>query len=73
MSTKLSNITKPGTFQIKNIAGNETTRLMEMGILPGSKLEMVRKAPTGFPVEIKVRSSLYTLRKSEADCIELES
>ncbi len=73
MSTKLSNITKPGSFLIKSISGAETTRLMEMGILPGTKLEMIRKAPTGFPVEIKVRSSLYTLRKSEADCIELDS
>ncbi len=73
MSTKLSNITKPGSFKICAITGAETTRLMEMGILPGITVQMVRKAPTGFPIEIKVRNSFYTLRKSEAECIELES
>jgi Fe2+ transport system protein FeoA len=73
MSTKLSNITKPGAYLIRTITGAETTRLMEMGILPGIRLEMIRKAPTGFPIEIKVRNSFYTLRKSEAECIELEN
>jgi len=68
----LSEITKPGSFKIKNLMGNESTRLMEMGVLPGLSLQVIRKAPLGFPIEIKVRGILLTLREVEASCIELE-
>lgn len=44
-------------------------RLMEMGILPGTPVELVRFAPLGDPVEIKVRGYHLTLRKHEADQI----
>ena len=44
-------------------------RLMEMGLLVGTKVELVRFAPLGDPVEIKVRGYNLTLRKSEAELI----
>jgi len=44
-------------------------RLMEMGLLVGTKVELVRFAPLGDPVEIKVRGYNLTLRKSEAEQI----
>jgi ferrous iron transport protein A len=44
-------------------------RLMEMGLLIGSKVQLVRFAPLGDPVEIKVRGYNLTLRKSEAEQI----
>ena len=44
-------------------------RLMEMGLLVGTKVELVRFAPLGDPVEIKVRGYNLTLRKHEADQI----
>lgn len=44
-------------------------RLMEMGLLIGTKVELVRFAPMGDPVEIKVRGYNLTLRKSEAEQI----
>ena len=44
-------------------------RLMEMGLLVGTKVELVRFAPMGDPVEIKVRGYNLTLRKNEADQI----
>lgn len=44
-------------------------RLMEMGLLVGTKVEVVRFAPLGDPVEIKVRGYNLTLRKSEAEQI----
>ena len=44
-------------------------RLMEMGLLVGSKVQLVRFAPMGDPVEIKVRGYNLTLRKSEAEQI----
>ncbi len=44
-------------------------RLMEMGLLVGTRVELVRFAPLGDPVEIKVRGYHLTLRKHEADLI----
>ncbi len=72
MSKTLSEIKKPGSFKIKNLVGDDSTRLMEMGVLPGLPIEVIRKAPLGFPIEIKVRGILLTLREVEAKCIELE-
>ena len=44
-------------------------RLMEMGLLVGTRVELVRFAPLGDPVEIKVRGYNLTLRKNEAEQI----
>ena len=42
---------------------------MEMGLLVGSAVQLVRFAPLGDPVEIKVRGYNLTLRKHEAEQI----
>lgn len=42
---------------------------MEMGLLVGTKVELIRFAPMGDPVEIKVRGYNLTLRKNEAEQI----
>ena len=44
-------------------------RLLEMGLLVGTLVELVRFAPLGDPVEIKVRGYHLTLRKHEAEQI----
>jgi len=49
------------------------SRLMEMGLLIGSPVELVRFAPLGDPVEIKVRGYHLTLRKHEAEQIWVRS
>jgi ferrous iron transport protein A len=52
-----------------NLPPASRPRLMEMGLLVGTKVELVRFAPMGDPVEIKVRGYNLTLRKSEAEQI----
>jgi Fe2+ transport system protein FeoA len=53
-------------------AGNAAlTRLREMGLVPGTRLTLVRRAPLGDPIEISLRGSLLSLRRSEADFIEI--
>jgi ferrous iron transport protein A len=47
-------------------------RLREMGVLPGTSVTLVRTAPMGDPIEIKVRGYHLTLRKSEADHVVVE-
>ncbi|MCX6895994.1 MAG: FeoA family protein [Verrucomicrobia bacterium] len=44
-------------------------RLLEMGLLTGTAVELVRFAPMGDPVEIKVRGYHLTIRKHEAEQI----
>lgn len=53
-------------------AGNRA-RLMEMGLLVGTPVSVVRFAPLGDPVEIKVRGYHLTLRRHEADRILIRS
>jgi ferrous iron transport protein A len=62
-------IGKTATVAEINLPAAARPRLMEMGLLVGTKVELVRFAPMGDPVEIKVRGYNLTLRKSEADQI----
>jgi ferrous iron transport protein A len=48
-------------------------RLLEMGILEGSRVEVVHEAPFGRdPLAIRVRGALIALRRHEAAHIEVE-
>ena len=44
-------------------------RLMEMGLLPGTEIRFVRRAPLGGPLEVEVRGFHLSLRQAEAACI----
>ena len=44
-------------------------KLMEMGCVPGEKVEVIRKAPPGDPIAISVANYVLSLRLSEADCV----
>ena len=46
---------------------------MEMGIVPGVLVRVVKSAPFGDPLEIRVRGYNLAMRKSEADSIEVDS
>ena len=56
-----------------NVPPASRARLMEMGLLVGTQVELVRFAPLGDPVEIKVRGYNLTLRKHEAEQILVHS
>ena len=47
------------------------SRLMEMGLLPGTQVEMVRRAPFGDPLEIRLRGYLLSLRSADAAEVSL--
>lgn len=58
-----------GTVTAINIPPENRGRLLEMGLLVGTPVELVRFAPLGDPVEIKVRGYNLSLRKHEAEQI----
>ena len=47
-------------------------KLLRMGLIKGVSLKLLRKAPMGDPVEIEIRGFNLTLRKTEADALEIE-
>jgi ferrous iron transport protein A len=53
-------------------SGEAFLRLREMGVLPGTRVTLVRTAPMGDPIEIKVRGYHLTLRRTEAAHIVVE-
>jgi ferrous iron transport protein B len=46
-------------------------RLMEMGLLPGTRVETIRRAPLGDPLKIRLRGYLLSLRLADAAKISL--
>lgn len=46
-------------------------RLLEMGIIPGTKIEITKKAPFGDPIQIHIRGYELSIRKEDADYIEV--
>ncbi|MFL6227753.1 MAG: ferrous iron transport protein A [Pyrinomonadaceae bacterium] len=46
-------------------------RLMEMGVVPGARVQVIKAAPLGDPLEIRVRSYHLALRRTEAAAIQV--
>lgn len=61
--------------KVKNIIGETavTRRLMEMGVVPGVSIRVVKTAPFGCPLEIRVRGYNLAIRRSEAQAIEIQT
>lgn len=55
-----------------NLPPQQRGRLLEMGLLVGTSLQLVRFAPLGDPVEIKVRGYHLTLRRADAELILIQ-
>ncbi len=51
--------------------GRITRRLMEMGVVPGVDVQVIKAAPFGDPIEVRVRGYNLAMRRSEADAIEV--
>jgi ferrous iron transport protein A len=47
-------------------------KLLSMGLTPGAELLVVRVAPMGDPVEIRVRGTSVSLRRGEAEALQVE-
>ncbi|HWS54829.1 MAG TPA: FeoA family protein [Pyrinomonadaceae bacterium] len=50
-------------------SGAVARRLMEMGVVPGAPVRVVRVAPLGDPLEVRVRNYHLALRRTEAQTI----
>lgn len=70
---KLANLSIGSEAKVTKINGNNpvTRRLMEMGVIPGVSVKVIKSAPFGDPIEIRVRGYSLAMRKSEAEVIEV--
>lgn len=48
-------------------------RLREMGLTTGATVEVVRRAPLGDPMDIKIRGYHLSIRATEAACVRVET
>ncbi|MEP6704472.1 MAG: ferrous iron transport protein A [Acidobacteriota bacterium] len=70
----LADLKKGESRTVVSVHGEDaiTRRLMEMGVIPGVAVRMVKSAPFGDPLEIKVRGYSLALRRIEAESVVLE-
>lgn len=75
MKTTLNELTsgQKATIIAMNVEPDNAERLMEMGLLEGTEVQLVKFAPLGDPLEILVRGYHLTLRRHEAQHIEVET
>ena len=60
-----------GVIKSMHGKGKNFQRLLEFGLAEGQQLELVRVAPLGDPIEIKLNRRLIAMRRSEAALIEM--
>lgn len=62
------------TVRVKRLLGGGPLkrRIMDMGILKGVDVTVLKVAPAGDPIEISLRGYDLSIRKSEAATIEIE-
>ena len=67
--------TKVGqTVQVKRLNGEGAVkrRIMDMGITKGTQVFVRKVAPLGDPIEVTVRGYELSLRKADAEMVEVE-
>ena len=71
----LSELKKGESAVISSVGGEGALRcrLLDMGLIPKTKVTLQKVAPMGDPIEIRLRDYELTLRKEEADKIEVNT
>lgn len=64
-------IGKAATVTRLTCTGAARRRLMDLGILPGARLQAELKSPLGDPIAYRVREALIALRRKQAREIEI--
>jgi len=65
---------EPGTTVVICCIDGEgplTRRLAEMGFIPGTRVEVLRRAPLADPIEFELRGYLVSLRREEAERVRI--
>lgn len=66
------NVGEKATVRKLNGEGAVKRRIMDMGLTKGTEVYVRKVAPLGDPIELTVRGYELSLRKADADLIEVE-
>jgi ferrous iron transport protein A len=60
--------------RIRSVGGEGSfrRRLLELGLLPGTRILRTGQAPLGDPLSFRVRGAVLCLRRSEAATVDVE-
>lgn len=72
ISLRKMNKNQKGIVQSVNASGELGRRIRDMGLVPGTELVVVGRAPLRDPVALRMKGFTLTLRNSEADFIDVE-
>ena len=74
MARALAELAPGDRGRVVSVAGDAAAarRLMDLGLIRGTTIEVVRRAPLGDPMEVKLRGFMLTLRRTEAEHITVE-
>ncbi|MTI81164.1 MAG: ferrous iron transport protein A [Firmicutes bacterium] len=60
---------------VKNVSadGIKQRRLLDLGLVPGTRVEAVGRSPLGDPIAYSIRGAVIALRKEESTTIMVET
>jgi ferrous iron transport protein A len=74
MSRTLVSVAPGETARVTRVGGDAAAaqRLMDLGLIRGTAIKVVRVAPLGDPIEVSLRGFMLTLRRAEAQHVVVE-
>lgn len=72
---RLSELHAGDTGRIMSVSAESKVRvrLLEMGLVPGTRVAVRKVAPMGDPMELWLRGYSLTVRREDAECVKVES
>lgn len=74
MLKQLSDLQPGQSGTVRKVAGDKVVRrrMLDMGLVNGAEVQVKRVAPLGDPIEFEVRGYSLSLRKSEAQAVQVD-
>ena len=74
MNSTLATLATQATALVASVTGEPRLRrrLLELGLVPGVSVKLLRRAPMGDPLVIQVRGYDLSLRRAEAVLVEVQ-
>ncbi len=71
ITIKLSSALPGNFYEVKsiNLEKNQQERILDLGLIPGTKIKVLQKSPLGDPVSYFIRGSVIALRKEHTSKI----
>ena len=73
-TTKLTAVAVGSRLRVLNFADDSpyTAQLQRLGLVPGTEVQLIRKAPLGDPIEVRLRGFSMALRPHEAAAMDVQ-